>query len=298
MNLAEYEELLEKTAFKYDFETINLELDPIEIYNRPQSICFLRHDVDYSLQNAVKMAELEKNYGVRSTYTVLLSCQNYNPFEKNSRESLKKILSYGHEVGLHFDPTVYNITNENELDRFIKAETSALEDLLEARVSMFSFHNTTDFSMSCRAEKYGGLINAYSDFFHDQVEYTSDSNGYWRFRSWRQLLLEGHKVIQILTHPIWWQPKNDYPPFETIIKNTLDRADVCISVYTKLFVGQNSRINHSFLDEWMLKNNKINDPDILNSYAQLEILLDELRSGVDTNLRAKLHKVIEELKIL
>ena len=237
MNLELYEVLLKKTASTYSFAKINSALNELELVQQDKPICFLRHDIDFSPVNAVRMAKLEKQYGICSTYTVLLSGGYYNPFEKHVRELFREIKSCGHEVGLHFDPVVHDISDEASLSAHIKEEASALEDLIAAPVSMFSFHNTTDFSMSCRDREYGGLLNAYSNFFHNDVEYTSDSNGYWRFRSWDELLLENHKFIQVLTHPIWWCPKNEFPPFETVVKNLIERFDVGLDEYLQKIKG-------------------------------------------------------------
>ena len=297
MNLELYEVLLKKTASKYSFLTINSELNEIKLVRQRKSVCFLRHDIDFSPINAARMARLEKQYGICSTYTVLLSGGYYNPFEKYVREILKEIKSCGHEVGLHFDPTVHDISNEAALSEHIKEEASALEGLIAAPVSMFSFHNTTDFSMGCRDREYGGLLNAYSNFFHDDVEYTSDSNGYWRFRSWDELLLENHKVIQVLTHPIWWGPKNEFPPFETVVKNLIDRFDLVLHEYVNLFSGQDVRINKSALDKLLVNLDKINDPKILGLYAKLNDLTASLRSNKYHDLISRLHEISKELRL-
>ena len=162
---------------------------------------------------------------------------------------------------------------------------------------MFSFHNTTDFSMSCRAHEYGGLVNVYSNFFHNDVEYTSDSNGYWRFRTWKELLLENHKIIQVLTHPIWWQPKNEFPPLETVIKNIIERSDLMLNDYIDIFKDQEVRINQSLLNEFIFRNNKTNDPDILSLYAKSSDLIECLRSSNFDELVTRLHKISEELNL-
>jgi len=297
MNLELYEVLLKKTASTYSFAKINSALNELELVQQDKPICFLRHDIDFSPVNAVRMAKLEKQYGICSTYTVLLSGGYYNPFEKHVRELIREIKSCGHEVGLHFDPTVHDISDEALLPARIKEEASALEDLIAAPVSMFSFHNTTDFSMSCRDREYGGLLNAYSNFFHNDVEYTSDSNGYWRFRSWDELLLENHKVIQVLTHPIWWCPKNEFPPFETVVKNLIERFDVALDEYLNNFSGQDNRINMSALGELLASLNKINDPEILGSYAKLNSLAASLRSNKYDELISRLHEITKELKL-
>ena len=297
MNLESYEVLLKKTASKYSFSKINSKLNEQELVQQEKSVCFLRHDIDFNPINAARMARLEKRCGICATYTVLLSGGFYNPFEKHVREMLKEIKSCGHEVGLHFDPTVHDISDEVSLSAHINEEASALEDLIAAPISMFSFHNTTDFSMACRDREYGGLLNAYSNFFHDDVEYTSDSNGYWRFRSWDELLLENHKVIQVLTHPIWWGPKNEFPPFETVVKNFIDRFDRSLNQYVNLFSGQDTRINQSALDKLLVSFDKINDPKILESYAKLNDLTASLRSNKYDELISQLHKITKELRL-
>lgn len=297
MNLESYEKLLKKTASKYTFEKINNTLNELELFEKDKPVCFLRHDIDFSPVNAARMAALEKQLGICSTYTVLLSGVYYNPFEKHVRKLIKEIKSYGHEVGLHFDPTVHDISDEASLAEHIKKEASALENLVDAPISMFSFHNTTEFSMNCKEREYGGLLNAYSNFFHNDVEYTSDSNGYWRFRSWNELLSENHKVIQVLTHPIWWCPKNELPPFETIVKNLVERFDVGLNEYIGMFSGQDIRINRSSLDELLVKLDKINDPEILGSYAKLKSLAEILRRNENQGLTIPLNEIIRELEL-
>ena len=297
MNLEIYEVLLKATASQYAFEKIGDSLDTVELLKQESPVCFLRHDIDFSPTNAARMAHLEMQHGVSSTYTVLLSGQYYNPFEKGVRETLNEIKNCGHEVGLHFDPTVHNIIDEATMVDYIKKEASALADIIETPISMFSFHNTTDFSMSCRAHEYGGLVNAYSNFFHNDVEYTSDSNGYWRFRTWKELLLEKHKIIQVLTHPIWWQPKNEFPPLETVIKNIIERSDLILNDYIDFFKDQEVRINQSLLNDFLFRKNKTNDPDILSLYAKSSYLIECLRSSNFDELVTRLLKISEELNL-
>lgn len=111
----------------------------------------------------------------------------------------------GHEIGLHFDAQFYNISSQDQLaDKIIK-EANFLENVFNTPINVFSFHNTTDFTMSCKEERYGGLINTYSSFFQEHCGYASDSNGYWRFKSIGDTLDEPvDKPLQILTHAEWW----------------------------------------------------------------------------------------------
>ena len=192
---------------------------------------------------------------------------------------------------------MHDISDEASLAVHIKEEASALENIISMPISMFSFHNTTEFSMSCKDREYGGLLNAYSNFFHDDVEYTSDSNGYWRFRSWDDLLRQNHKIIKVLTHPIWWHPKNEFLPFETVVKNLIERFDFGLDGYLNNFSGQNVRINMSALDELLVKLDKINDPKILRSYAKSNALAENLRSNKYDGLISRLDEITRELKL-
>jgi len=292
MNLENYRQLIQKTACNYAFKKINHELNPKKIKRNKESICFLRHDIDFSPKNALEIARLEAEENVVSTFTVLLTGQYYSPFNKNTRDLLKKIKNYGHEIGLHFDPSFYNIKAEKDLDFYVAKEADILCDLLDVNVRMFSFHQTNNFSMSCRSMTYGNLINAYSNFFHNDVEYTSDSNGYWRFRSWEELLLEKHKIIQVLTHPIWWLPKNSLPPLETIIKCCLERYEKDITDYNKHFDKQNFRINKSALTEYLSKEKKNNNSKILNEYVKYPMLIKFLLNKNKSKEIIELEKIV------
>jgi len=275
MNLSEYHEYLVLTKKHYSFLTISKSIfdDVNNLLNDGKKICFLRHDIDFSIENAVRMARKEADENINSTYTVLLTGMFYNPFELENRKMLSEIVSLGHEVGLHFDPLIHNIRNEDELDEAISKEKSALEDIIQTKVDMFSFHNTTSFSMSCKKKSYAECINAYSDFFHNDVEYISDSHGYWRFRDWNTLLLENHKIIQVLTHPIWWQPDNSLLPLETVVRYMMDQYKNKITKYNEYFSGQNDRENMSYLSDQLKKINSINDNEILDKYVINESLM-------------------------
>ena len=280
MDLKEYARLIKLTAKNYHFKKIgDIKQSEIKMMlDDGIKICFLRHDIDFSPENALSMAETEAQHGIMSTYAVLLGGDMYNPFERKTKRCLKNILKLGHEVGLHFDPTLHDIKSENQLDRAIIKEKKALEDLVCREVKMFAFHNTTPFSLSCRKNEYGGCINAYSDFFHNEVEYTSDSNGYWRFRSWESLLAEKHKLIQILPHPIWWGHNSELPPYETVVAHCLKRFISEIENYTENFSSQNVRENRSSLSVFFDKVSDSNDTNLLKEYALHDPLLQCLQS--------------------
>ena len=88
MNIKQYIDLVKKTSDYYEFKKIgNIDKNEInDLTKNGVKICFLRHDIDYSIENALKIAEIESNLNIFSTFTVLLSGSTYNPLQKKSRE--------------------------------------------------------------------------------------------------------------------------------------------------------------------------------------------------------------------
>ncbi len=66
----------------------------------------LRHDLDMSIQAAVRVAEVEASLGVAGHYFVLLRTEMYNPWSEANRSDLRRIADLGHEVGLHLDASL------------------------------------------------------------------------------------------------------------------------------------------------------------------------------------------------
>lgn len=208
--LKKYKQNLLATKDKYNIVDFNI----FKKSNWQSNFAILRHDIDISIDNALKIAKIEHDCGIKSTYTVLLTGSFYNPFEKKNVDIIREIKSFGHEIGLHFDTSIYNINSKDDLIVALKKEIKLLNSLLDLKnynINMFSFHNTNKFTMSCEDITYCGLINAYAKIIKKKVQYTSDSNGYWIHRTWKDLLQQDYKYIQILTHPEWWNKSQKFP---------------------------------------------------------------------------------------
>lgn len=77
-------------------------------YAEAPRCAILRHDIDYSLEQAVRLAELEAGEDVRTTWFVLLRTDFYNAASKAGREAIRHTQVLGHEIGLHFDEASYD----------------------------------------------------------------------------------------------------------------------------------------------------------------------------------------------
>lgn len=163
----------------------------------------LRHDVDMSLDLALEMARLEADLQVRSIYFVLLSSEFYNPFSQAGRRSLAAITECGHQIGLHFDPSLY-LGDRAQLDAAAVNEVGRLQDLLGQPVEMISFHRPAQVLLG-DPDPIGGIVHAYQPRFFNSMGYVSDSRGRWGHGHPLDhvAVCEG-KALQLLTHPIWW----------------------------------------------------------------------------------------------
>ena len=167
-----------------------------------------RHDVDYSPHCALKLAEIESQEGVCSTFFILLHSEYYNVLEAEIRDIFRAIHRMGHKIGVHFDAYYHSVEDIPSMLPALFWEKQMIENIVGegCAVDSFSFHTPNEFLLSCVDLKYANLFNAYAHKFRGEVGYCSDSNGYWRFRRLEDVLKSADDFsLQILTHPEWWQ---------------------------------------------------------------------------------------------
>lgn len=206
-----YRKLLRLAKKNYTFTTYQKHSE----INKP---IIWRHDVDFSMHRALKLAQIEKEEDVIATYYVLLHSEFYNLLEKEIFILVNKIIELGHPIGLHFDAKFYEMKDERELEEKLIFEKEFLEKIFPIKIDSFCFHITNDFTISCNKIKYAGMINAFSEYFEKQVGYCSDSNGYWRFKRLENVLTEASdNKLQVLTHPELWQDEI-MPPKQRIYR--------------------------------------------------------------------------------
>lgn len=185
-----------------------------------------RHDVDFSMHRAARLARIEAEEGAVATYFVNPRCTFYNLFEPEIGRLLNTIRSYGHEIGLHFDAGAYDISvwTSATLSDALKRERALLELALPAPVRCVSWHNP-DMSnlLEFDTDEIEGLLNAYSASLKRDYAYCSDSNGYWRFQPMADVITAGHPRLHLLTHPAWWTPE-PMSPSDRINRAIMERA--------------------------------------------------------------------------
>jgi len=143
----------------------------------------LRHDVDLSLDAAVRMAELEAEAGAAATYFLMTRSEFYNLDAPSGERALERLRELGHRVGLH---AVWPHVDRD--DRFD---------------AVLAWHNPDPEYMR---EPVDGLVNVMTAPWADV--YRSDSNQHWRQGCPHEVLRAGaFERLQLLTHPeIWVYP--------------------------------------------------------------------------------------------
>lgn len=164
----------------------------------------VRHDVDLTLEAAVRMAEIEADLGVAAVYYVLLRSELYSPFTPRAEAALKRLLALGHAVGLHLDAALYDADDAQALDRAAQRECRILEDVMGAAVETISFHRPAP-ALLGYDKPLAGRLHAYMPRFFSDMGYCSDSQGRWRFGHPldHEAVVAG-RALQLLTHPVWW----------------------------------------------------------------------------------------------
>lgn len=143
---------------------------------------FLRHDIDLSLDAAVRMAELEAAEGVVATYLLMTESIFYNLASREGVETIARLRALGHPVGLH---AVY--------------PNARLDDRFDAIVA---WHNPDPEYMT---EPLAGAINVMSSRYFSPATYRSDSNQHWRAGCPHDELRAGaFPWLQLLVHPEIW----------------------------------------------------------------------------------------------
>jgi hypothetical protein len=142
----------------------------------------LRHDVDLSLDAAVRLAELEAGAGARATYFLMTGSVFYNLSSQEGESAIARLRKLGHRVGLH---AVYPRV-----------------DLDERFDPVLAWHNPDPEYVN---EPVDGFVNVMTPPWFDRDHYRSDSNQHFRSGDPTEALAGGElEWLQLLIHPEIW----------------------------------------------------------------------------------------------
>jgi hypothetical protein len=204
-----YKNTLKKFKERYDFHTFG---------NASDNDVLLRHDVDASLKAALKIAEIDNEVGISSTFFIYIHSEFYNTFELKSSNIIRKMLKLGHKIGLHYNELFFA---ENDLNpsQTIMKEIEILEHHFKTKIEAIAVHEASK-RRKIKLNLPKRIVNCYSKKFFLERKYISDSAQFWREQCFCQNITK-YKKLQILTHPIWWS--NDNKKRKDIMKTFQNR---------------------------------------------------------------------------
>tara|TARA_R110002020_G_scaffold462548_1_gene682113 strand:+ start:1800 stop:2552 length:753 start_codon:yes stop_codon:yes gene_type:complete len=222
--------------------------DFADINEKTNMFCVIRHDIEFSLDRAYKLAEIEKKLGINSTYTVQLRNNTYNALSDKNISLILKIQELGHKIGLHICPNL--LYNKDEVVEEILKEADTFKSYYGFEIDRFAFHRP-----NLKPEilewylKVPGLINCngrnYFEFFYKgenksdnlEVTYLSDSNHQWKFGHPVHIDFSKVKKLQINTHPFSWTETGfeNYGNFLSLIKERNNEMLYDINLENKAF---------------------------------------------------------------
>ncbi len=169
-----YKQLLHSLIeLEHSFKTLEAYIQsPLE------KIVIIRHDVDLIPQNALEMAKIENELGIRASYYFRIVSDVFD------KEIIKKIAEMGHEIGYHYEVLSKTKGNLSKGIELFKNELNEFRKIVD--IKTISMHGSPLSKWDSRKlwEKYNyrdfGIIGEpYFDIDFNEVLYLTDTGRRW-----------------------------------------------------------------------------------------------------------------------
>ena len=90
----------------------------------------------------------------------MLKSKIYSMQDNNNIKIIKSIIALGHEIGLHFDHSLYK-NDKDSLNNFCNNECVALENIIGKKIEIISFHRP--------AKKLIGMKSKIAERYHSYM---------------------------------------------------------------------------------------------------------------------------------
>ena len=204
-------------------------VDFADITPKTEEFCVIRHDIEFSIDRAAKLAEIEKQLGISTTYTVQLRNNTYNALSEKNIELIHYIKSLGHCIALHQNPPYMP---KNDLKKYVLKDIETLEHYYGFEIDRYAFHRPKKEQLAMYLD-IPGKINCYGKlYFHYfegekpyrgdlNVTYLADSNHQWKYGHPIAIDFNDVNKLQLNTHPFSWteQGYENYGNFLSLIKD-------------------------------------------------------------------------------
>ena len=200
-------------------------IDFAAVTSKTSEFCVIRHDIEFSIDRAAKLAEVENQLGISTTYTVQLRNNTYNALSEKNIEQIHYIKSLGHCIALHQNPPYMS---EKELKKYVLKDIETLEHYYGFEIDRYAFHRPKQEQLAMYLE-IPGKINCYGKkYFHYfngekpdlNVTYLADSNHQWKYGHPIEIDFSAVPKLQLNVHPYSWSDNGlgNYGNFLSLIE--------------------------------------------------------------------------------
>ena len=190
-----------------DFTIISLDDYEKKLLNPDKVNVFFRHDVDISLSRTLKMAKIEKEYDIQSTYFFRLHAERYS-FEK-AKPIIRKLANDGFKIGLHYETLSVAKGDTKEAIELLENDLRKIREI--APVYAVAAHGQRIYKnrdIWKEVDRATLKVSSAYDMKYDM--YLSDAGGKsLRDKDGNYLFdriyeAKPGQIVQVLIHPDWW----------------------------------------------------------------------------------------------
>jgi hypothetical protein len=148
------------------------------IVARKKKVIVLRHDVDKVPQNALRMAKLENEKGIKASYYFRIVKDSNDP------EVIKKIAKLGHEIGYHYEDFSLAKGDYEKAIEYFKNNLNYFRSLYPVKTicmhgSPLSKWDNRTLWKNYNYRDYNVIAEPYFDIDYNEILYLTDSGRSW-----------------------------------------------------------------------------------------------------------------------
>jgi len=146
--------------------------------SKPDKCIILRHDVDLKPDRSLKAAEIENEFGIRSTYYFRMTDEVFQP------EIIKRIAELGHEIGYHYEVLDKAKGDFAKAIEIFKRELDELRKLCDIKTICMHGNSRTEWDNRdlwriYDFREFGIIGEAYLSVDFSKIVYFSDTARTW-----------------------------------------------------------------------------------------------------------------------
>lgn len=150
----------------------------LENQNVSPQLVILRHDVDRSPGNALRMAGMERELNIVATYYFRKRRHTFKP------EIIRSIALMGHEIGYHYEALVKARGDYERAIQVFEDELNEFRQICDVKTismhgSPLSKYDNRDLWQKYDFRKFGIIGEAYLSVDYDKVAYLTDTGRAW-----------------------------------------------------------------------------------------------------------------------